>query len=264
MVPLFPSSGAPIRLHDVADVTEAISPQAIVRENQNRLVRVTAEVLPAVWSTGEASRRVRELLSGYALPDGYTVRFGGQEQAIRDNRKVLLTVVGLAIFLVFAVMAVQYESLINPLVIMAAIPLALVGVVVSLKVTGLPLSAPVMLGVILLAGIVVNNGILLVEYIEIRRRGGTVPREDAILEAAPLRLRPILMTVTTTVVGMAPLALNPAEGGELMMPLAVCVIGGLLFSTVLTLFVVPSFYLTMTRSADRLKAWATGKPVEES
>jgi multidrug efflux pump subunit AcrB len=156
------------------------------------------------------------------------------------------------VFLVFSVMAVQYESLVNPLVIMAAIPLAGAGVVLALAVTGLPMSAPVMLGVILLAGIVVNNGILLVEYIEIRREGGSVSRFDAIVAAAPLRVRPILMTTMTTVVGMLPLALNQAEGGELMMPLAVAVIGGLSVSTVLTLVVVPSLYLSLTGAVDRL------------
>ncbi len=248
-LPLFPRSGQPIRLRDVAEVEEGRAPQTIERENQNRLVRVTADVLPGVWSVGEATRAVREALAAYPLPEGTTLLFGGQEETIRENRRVLLTVIGLAVFLVFAVMAVQYESLVNPLVIMAAMPLAVVGVVAALVLVGLPLSAPVMLGVILLAGIVVNNGILLVEYIEIRRRGGTVPRHEAILEAAPLRVRPILMTVGTTVMGMLPLALNPSDGGELMAPLAVTVIGGLTVSTLLTLAVVPCLYLVLTSRA---------------
>jgi multidrug efflux pump subunit AcrB len=262
-VPLFPRSQAPLRLRDVADVREARSPQSIERENQNRLVRVTAQVLTSVWSVGEASAAVRGVLAEYGLPEGYTAAFGGQEEAIEENRRLLLTVIGLAVFLVFSVMAIQYESLVNPLVIMAAMPLALVGVVLALALSSLPLSAPVMLGVILLAGIVVNNAILLVEYVEIRRRGGQTPRAQAVLEAAPLRVRPILMTVTTTVIGMLPLALNPAEGGELMRPLAVTVVGGLLTSTVLTLFVVPSLYLVLTGAADRLAAWATGRPSAE-
>jgi hydrophobe/amphiphile efflux-1 (HAE1) family protein len=259
-LPLFPTSGAPLRLRDVADLREGSAPQTIERENQNRLVRVTADVLPQVWSVGEATAAVRKALAGLPLPEGYRLSFGGQEETIRENRKVLLTVIALAIFLVFAVMAVQYESLVNPLVIMVAIPLATTGVVLALALTGLPLSAPVMLGVILLAGIVVNNAILLVEYIELRRRGGAVPRFDAIVAAAPLRVRPILMTTATTVVGMLPLALNPAEGGELMMPLAVAVIGGLTVSTLLTLVVVPSLYLTMTTAADRLAAHLHRQP----
>ncbi len=258
-VPLFPGSGAAIRLSDVASISEARSPQSIERESQNRLLRVTAGVLPQVWSVGEATAAVRRALAEVALPEGTTLRFGGQEETIRDNRRLLTTVIGLAVFLVFAVMAVQYESLVNPLVIMVAIPLALVGVVAALAVTGLPMSAPVMLGVILLAGIVVNNGILLVEYIELRREGGAVPRQQAILAAAPLRVRPILMTVTTTVVGMLPLAFNPAEGAELMRPLAVSVVGGLTLSTVLTLFVVPCLYLVATAAAERLAVWVQGR-----
>jgi hydrophobe/amphiphile efflux-1 (HAE1) family protein len=257
-LPLFPRSGAPVRLRDVADVRESRAPQSIDRENQNRLAVVTADVLANVWSVGEATAATRASLAQLALPEGCALRFGGEEETIRENRTVLLTVVGLAVFLVFSVMAVQYESLVNPLVIMAAIPLAGAGVVLALAVTGLPMSAPVMLGVILLAGIVVNNGILLVEYIEIRREGGSVPRFDAIVAAAPLRVRPILMTTATTIVGMLPLALNPAEGGELMMPLAVAVIGGLTVSTVLTLVVVPSLYLTLTNAVDRLSAGLLG------
>ncbi|MCS7183370.1 MAG: efflux RND transporter permease subunit [Thermoanaerobaculum sp.] len=250
-VPLFPRSGVPVRVRDVAKVYESASPQTIVRENQNRLVRVTAQALPSVWSTGEATAEVRKVLSRFTLPEGYTVRFGGQEETIAENRRVFLTMIGLAVFLVFAVMAIQYESFTLPLAIMGAIPLALAGVVAALAVAGLPVSAPVMLGMILLAGIVVNNGILLVEYMEIRRRSGLSPR-DAALEAAPLRVRPILMTVSTTVVGMLPLALNPAEGAELMSPLAVAVIGGLVVSTALTLFVVPSAYLSLWTLRQRL------------
>ena len=251
-LPLFPRSGAALRLRDVADVREAAAPQTIQRENQNRLVTVGASVLPQVWSISEATGEARKALADLKLPDGFTVRFGGQQEAVDENRRVLVTVVLLAVFLVFAVMAVQYESLVNPLVIMAAIPLALVGVVLALTLAGLPMSAPVMLGVILLAGIVVNNGILLVEYFEIRRAGGT-PRLDAVLAAAPLRVRPIVMTVLTTVVGMLPLALNHAEGGELMNPMAVAVIGGLTLSTLLTLFVVPCLYLSLSGLADRLR-----------
>lgn len=245
-VPLFPRTGVPVRVRDVARIYESSSPQTILRENQNRLVRVTAQALPSVWSTGEATAAVRKVLAGFALPEGYTVRFGGQEETIAENRRIFLTMIGLAVFLVFAVMAVQYESFSLPLAIMGAIPLALVGVVGALALAGLPVSAPVMLGMILLAGIVVNNGILLVEYIELRRKTGLEPGA-AILEAAPLRVRPILMTVGTTVVGMLPLALNPAEGAELMSPLAVAVIGGLTVSTALTLFVVPSLYLVLFR-----------------
>jgi len=252
-VPLFPRSGTPVRVRDVARVVEGQSPPTIYRENQSRLVRVTAQVLPGVWSSGEAAEAVRKLLAGFRLPEGFNVRFGGQEEAIAESRRLFATTVFLAIFLVFAVMAVQYESFVLPLAILGAIPMALVGVVGALGIAGMPVSTPVMLGMILLAGIVVNNGVLLVEYIELRRRAGVRDRRQAILEAAPLRVRPILMTVSTTVVGMLPLALNPAEGAELMTPLAVAVIGGLTMSTALTLFVVPALYLVLTTFRDQLR-----------
>jgi multidrug efflux pump subunit AcrB len=159
--------------------------------------------------------------------------------------------------MVFVVMAVQYESLVNPFVILLAMPLSLIGVGVALRVTGTPLSAPVLLGVILLAGIVVNNAILLVEYAEQGMQAG-LSRYDAIVEAGATRLRPILMTTLTTVSGMLPLALGLGSGSELMQPLAVAVVGGLCVSTLLTLFVVPSAYVILNSGAERLGAFVTG------
>jgi multidrug efflux pump subunit AcrB len=156
-------------------------------------------------------------------------------------------------------MAVQYESLVNPLVILFAIPLSLIGVGALLAVTGTPLSAPVLLGVILLAGIVVNNAILLVEYAEQIRRERGASRQDAIVEAGAVRLRPILMTTLTTVFGMLPLALGIGQGAELMQPLAIAVVGGMSVSTFLTLFVVPSAYLILNGGAERLAEWLTGR-----
>jgi multidrug efflux pump subunit AcrB len=160
---------------------------------------------------------------------------------------------------VFVVMAIQYESVINPLVILVAVPLSLVGVGLALWVTNTPLSAPVLLGVILLAGIVVNNSILLVEYAEQYRALHGVSLEEAALHAGSVRLRPILMTTLTTLFGMLPLALGIGEGTEMMQPLAIAVIGGLTVSTVLTLLVVPSTYVAAHVAGDRLKGWMTGK-----
>ena len=147
----------------------------------------------------------------------------------------------LALFLVFVVMAVQYESLRNPLVIIFSVPFAVIGVVIGLETTGLPLSMPVWLGLIMLAGIVVNNAIVLVEYIELERNRGLGVRE-AVIEAARLRMRPILMTTLTTVVGMLPLALAFGEGSEMLQPLAVAIVSGLLFSALVSLLLVPAVY----------------------
>jgi len=148
---------------------------------------------------------------------------------------------GLALFLVFVVMAVQYESLRNPLVIILSVPFAVTGVAIGLNFTTLPLSMPVWLGLIMLAGIVVNNAIVLVEYIGIARSRGLAVR-DAVVEAGRLRMRPILMTTLTTVVGMLPIALALGEGSEMLQPLAVTIVSGLLFSTLVSLLLVPCVY----------------------
>ncbi|HJU86800.1 MAG TPA: efflux RND transporter permease subunit, partial [Gemmatimonadota bacterium] len=168
-------------------------------------------------------------------------------------------VILLAIFLVFVVMAVQYESVTDPLVILLAIPLSLIGVGLGLWITGTPQSAPVLLGVILLAGIVVNNAILLVEYANQNRHLRGMSLEEAVVEAGAVRLRPIMMTTLTTVFGMFPLALGLGEGSELMQPLAIAVVSGMMLSMVLTLAVVPGAYVGMNRFSERLKGWIVGR-----
>jgi multidrug efflux pump subunit AcrB len=170
-----------------------------------------------------------------------------------------MTVVLMAIFLVFVVMAVQYESVVNPFVILLAIPLSLIGVGVILWATTTPLSAPVLLGVILLAGIVVNNAILLVEYTEQMRQDRGLRREEAVVEAGAIRLRPIMMTTLTTVFGMLPLSLGLGQGSELMRPLAIAVVGGLSISALLTLFVIPCAYVIINEAAARVMDWLTGR-----
>lgn len=259
-VALFPGvgGGAPIYLRDVARVYPTLGPSTISRENQNRIYTLTGDVITEVATVGQVNDQIRGRLAELNLPEGYSVVIGGEEQAMRENSRQLAIVIGLAIFLVFVVMAVQYESLVNPLVILLSIPMSLVGVGAALWLTGTPLSAPVFLGVILLAGIVVNNAILLVEYIEQFRKEGHT-REEAVMEAGAVRLRPILMTTLTTTFGMVPLALGIGEGSELMQPLAVAVVGGLVVSAFLTLFVVPSAYLILNGAAERALEFLTGR-----
>ena len=258
-IALFPGADQPINLRDVATVTLGTGPTSIRRENQNRLIRVTGDVNDELSNVSVVSDEIRTRLADLDLPDGYAFIFGGEEEAIRENNRNLAIVIGLAVFLVFVVLAVQYESIANPVVILVSLPLALIGVGSLLLITGTPLSAPVLLGVILLAGIVVNNAILLVEYVEMGRREG-LSTEDAIVEAGAVRLRPILMTTLTTALGMLPLALGVGEGTELMQPLALAVVGGLMVSTLLTLVVIPTVYLTMSRATERLRVFVTGMP----
>ena len=236
-------------------------PTTILRMNQNRQLRVTGDVDDEIASVGEVTAAVRAALADMPLPKGYSLIYGGEEQALRENQRNLTIVTLLAIFLVFVVMAVQYESISDPLAILFSIPLALIGVGLLLWLTGTPMCAPVLLGVILLAGIVVNNAILLVQYVEIARREKGLPVEQAVVEAGAVRLRPILMTTTTTVFGMLPLALGLGEGSELMQPLAIAVVGGLTVSTLLTLVVVPCAYLIVNRLSAALKRLVVGGPV---
>ncbi|MGH7569566.1 MAG: efflux RND transporter permease subunit [Gemmatimonadales bacterium] len=264
---LFPGGarGQPVYLRDIADVRLGMGPSSILRINQNRQVRITGDVNDAVTTVGDVNREIRARLSALTVPDGYSLVYGGEEEAIRENQRNLLIVTLLGIFLVFVVMAVQYDSVTDPLVILGSIPLALVGVGLILWLTQTPLSAPVLLGVILLAGIVVSNAILLVDYVERGRRERGLSAEQAVVEAGAIRLRPILMTSATTVLGMLPLAIGLGEGGEMMRPLALTVVGGLSVSTLLTLVVIPCTYLIIHGAAARLKTWVIGgapAPVE--
>lgn len=260
-VALFPGtgSGAPIYLRDVATVNLGLGPTSILREQQNRIIRVSADVLTDVAPVGAISDSIEARLEGFELPDGYGIVMGGEAEAIRENNRQLLIVILLAIFMVFVVLAIQYESLTDPLVILLAIPLSLIGVGLGLWVTETPQSAPVLLGVILLAGIVVNNSILLVEYANQNRRERDMPLEEAVIEAGAVRLRPILMTTLTTVFGTLPLALGLGEGSELMQPLAIAVVSGMFFSMALSMLVVPGAYVGVNRFAERLKGWIVGR-----
>ena len=263
MFPGLRSGAPPVYLRDVADVYATVGPTSILRENQNRMMRVTGDVITEIAPVGVVNDSIRARLADLELPDGYGIMYGGEEEAIRENNRQLAMVLLLAVFLVFVVLAVQYEQLVNPLVILPTIPLALVGVGLSLWITGTPLSAPVLLGVILLAGIVVNNAILLVEYVEIFRREHGESIESAVVEAGAVRLRPILMTTLTTMFGMMPLALGLGEGSELMQPLAITVVGGLAVSALLTLFVVPGLYVILHHGGDQLRAWLLGSRPSE-
>ncbi len=256
-VALFAGRDRNVYLRDVADVKLGTGPTSIRRENQNRLLRITGDVNDEVSNVGAVMKEVRARLADLQLPDGYGLLYGGEEEAIRENTRNLLIVTVLAVFLVFVVMAVQYESFTNPLVIIVSVPLSLVGVAFALWATSTPMSAPVLLGVILLAGIVTNNAILLVEYVEQARERG-VPAEQAVVEAGAVRLRPIVMTTLTTVLGMLPLAIGLGEGSEMMQPLAIAVIGGLSISTLLTLLVIPCSYLVVKGAAERLSGWVLG------
>ncbi|MCC5856518.1 MAG: efflux RND transporter permease subunit [Ectothiorhodospiraceae bacterium] len=255
---LFRDNGTPVQLRDVVRFQLGEGPAHIERENQSRLVRVTGDINTAISDVGTIMNQVEQRLAAMDLPDEVSLVFGGQWETIQETNRELGMVILLAGFLVFVVLAVQYERLSNPLVIISAAPMALLGVVGVLWATATPVSAPVLIGVILLIGVVVNNAILLVEYIEIGRRRQRLSLARAVVAAGTVRLRPILMTTSTTILGMLPLAIGIGAGGEIMRPLALSVVGGLAAAMLLTLFIVPCLYLVVSRYAERLKTWLTG------
>lgn len=255
---LFRQNGSPVLLRDLALFELGEGPAHIVRENQNRAVRINGDINTSVADVGSIMSSVQNQLAGLELPEQYSMVFGGQWETIEETNRDLTVVISLSLFLVFVVLAVQYERLTNPLIILATAPLALIGVVLILWLTNTPLSAPVLIGVILLIGIVVNNAILLVEYIKLGRREHGLSSSRAIVSAGSIRLRPILMTTSTTILGMTPLAIGLGSGAEIMRPLALAVIGGLLVSMILTLFVIPCLYLIINDFGERAKRFITG------
>ncbi|MEL0587252.1 MAG: efflux RND transporter permease subunit [Candidatus Thiodiazotropha sp. (ex. Lucinoma kazani)] len=235
----------PLRLGEVARAELVPSVVTIKHDQQQRIVEVSAS-LGSDLTMQQAVREAIKIIDTMDLPPGYVLYEGGSAEAMQKGQETGMLLLGLALFLVLVVMAVQYESLRNPLVIMFSVPFGLIGVALGLGWTGLPLSMPVWLGLIMLAGIVVNNAIVLVEYIGLKRDAG-LGISEAIIEAARLRLRPILMTTLTTVAGMMPLALALGEGSEMLQPLAVTLVSGLLFSTFVTLLLIPAVYRLIGR-----------------
>jgi hydrophobic/amphiphilic exporter-1 (mainly G- bacteria), HAE1 family len=216
-------------------------PTQIERKNQERIFRVNAE-LEAGTTLSDAIDNVKAQLPSLTLPEGFSVGFGAEveEQARAFNQLQVLLI--LAVLLVYAVMASQYESLRDPFIVMFSVPGAAIGVVGALMLTSTAFSLQAYIGVIMLAGIVVSNAILLVDYTNILRRDHGLPLRDAVELSGRTRLRPILMTTLTTILGLVPMALGIGEGAELQAPLARVVIGGLTASTLVTLLLVPTVY----------------------
>lgn len=243
-LPLFTEDNQLIRLGDVAQIEEGQAPGQIQRINQ-RQVFLIAGTLNEDVSLGEALEEVDRIMAGIELPEGVSRLPSAAAQSNQEIQSALPLLGGLAAFLVFVVMAMQYNSLVDPLVIMFTIPLALAGGIWGLFFTQTAIGATVIVGAVLLVGIVVNNAIIMVETANQIREQERVDRRTAILKAAPQRLRPILMTTTTTVLGMFPLALGMGQGAEFLQPLGVVVFSGLALATLLTLFVIPCFYLLL-------------------
>ena len=233
------------KLGDVAKVQETVSMNTISRDQQRRCVTVTATVADG-YNVTHVTSAARQALGSVALPDGITVEFNGENEQIMDAMGQLLLMLLLGVVLVYFIMVAQFQSLKSPFIVMFTIPLAFTGGFLALLVTGIEVSVISLIGFVMLVGIIVNNGIVLVDYINQQRLAG-MERREAIIDAGVTRLRPILMTSLTTILGLIVTAAAKNAGTALMQPVAVVCIGGLLYATLMTLFVVPCMYEIMNR-----------------
>ncbi|MFK8016083.1 MAG: efflux RND transporter permease subunit [Gammaproteobacteria bacterium] len=244
-----PSSERPISLSAIAEIDVNLGPSEIRRIDQERVAIVSANL--AQGDLGSAVVAIEQALLEAPLPPQVTAIVSGQNAEMQESFLSMQFTLALAVFLVYLVMAAQFESIIHPLVILFTIPLALVGAVLALYATGTTVNVVVFIGAIMLAGIVVNNAIVLVDLINQLRASG-MPRLDAIMQAGASRLRPIMMTTATTTLGLLPMALGLGNGAEVRAPMAITVIGGLVLSTALTLIVIPVVYSLLDRGRDTI------------
>ncbi|MFR8781484.1 MAG: efflux RND transporter permease subunit, partial [Oscillospiraceae bacterium] len=233
------------RLGDVATIEETVSLGSIQREQQRRCVTVTAEVAEG-YNVTKVTAAAQTAVAGVDLPQGITAQFSGENEAIMDAMGQLLLMLGLGVLLVYLVMVAQFQSLRSPLIVMFTIPLAFTGGFLALLISGIELSVVSLIGFVMLVGVIVNNGIVLVDYINQLRLSG-MERREAIVEAGVTRLRPILMTSLTTILGLVVMAFGGDAGTALMQPVALVCIGGLLYATLMTLLVVPCMYDLLSR-----------------
>ncbi len=239
-IPVQSPRGVLIPLSELADIALQKSPANIIREDQKRTVSITANL--GDRALNRVTEDLEEAFKDYAFPEGYTYTFEGQQQDLFEAFDALIKALALSVLLVYMLLAAQLESFIHPFTIMLSVPLALTGGLISLAASGMRLSIPAFIGMIMLVGIVVNNAIVLIDCINRLRQEG-MTKEAAVAKAGPLRLRAILMTTLTTLLGILPMVIGGQQGSEIMVPLSVAVTGGLTLSTFVTLLVLPAFYL---------------------
>jgi HAE1 family hydrophobic/amphiphilic exporter-1 len=240
-IPLLNPLNKTVYLEQVSTVERGEGPIQITRENQTRRVSITGNIVGR--DLGSVVKDIRQALAGLEreLPQGYFLEYGGAYEQMVDAFKILIAAFALATLLVYMVMASQFESFLYPFIIMFTVPLGLIGVVLGLLIAGNPVNLPVWIGFILLEGIAVNNGIVMIDYFnQLKKRG--VEKKEAILLGATTRLRAVLLTALTTVLGMLPMAISTSSGYEMRAPMAITVVGGLTATTFLTLFIIPIIY----------------------
>ena len=237
-----------VKLSDIATITEEQSPRTISRQNQRRYITVSAEVEDGFTVT-DMTAAAEKAVKNYTLPEGITLEFTGENETVMEAMVQLVLMLLLGILLVYLIMVAQFQSLKSPFIVMFTIPLAFTGGFIGLLVTGLDVSVISVIGFVMLTGIIVNNGIVLVDYVNQLRADG-MAKHDALIEAGQTRMRPILMTSLTTILGFVMTAVGVGGGSEMMQPIAVVCIGGMTYATLMTLFVVPIMYDVFNRKEE--------------
>lgn len=229
-----------IPLSEIATFTEGSTLSTIYRDSQTRYINVTAGI-DETHNVTLVSNEIQKELDKLELPEGYSIKMTGEDETIAESMNQVYLMLLLAVIFIYLIMVAQFQSLLSPFIIMFTIPLAFTGGFFALFITGNEVSVIGMIGFVMLAGIIVNNGIVLIDYINQLRRGG-MDKKEAIIEAGQTRLRPILMTALTTIISMSTMAVGVGSGSEMMQPMAIVTVGGLIYGTLLTLFVVPCIY----------------------
>ena len=237
-----------VRLEKIAEFKTADSPTSIYRNGQTRFMTIKADIKDG-YIVSDVSKEVEKIVNNLDKPSGYEFEMDGENEATTEAMGQVLLMMALGILLMYLIMVAQFQSLLSPFIILFTIPLAFTGGFLGLWISGSDVSVIAMIGFVMLAGIIVNNGIVLVDYINQLRRGG-MEKKEAIREAGMTRLRPILMTALTTVLGLLPMVVGGSMGTDMTRPMAIVTIGGLIYGTLLTLFVVPCIYDLFNRKKD--------------
>lgn len=238
-----------VRLSKIADFSMADTPSSINRINQTRYMTVSL-TLGDDYNVGLVSNDVHAVLDKYEMPSGYELEFTGEDETINESIKQVALMFIVGVIFMYLIMVAQFQSLLSPFIILFTIPLAFTGGFMGLWISGSEVSVIALIGFVMLSGIIVNNGIVLVDYInQLRERG--VTKYEAIVEAGKTRLRPILMTALTTILGLLPMIISSDSGSDMIRPMSIVTIGGLIYGTLLTLFVVPCIYAILNRKKDR-------------
>ncbi len=238
-----------VKLSKIATFENATGPRTIQRDAQSRYLTVTADIADG-YNIGLVAADLQEKLDEYELPGGYTLEMVGEDESINDAMEQLMFMLALALVFMYLIMVAQFQSLLSPFIIMFTVPLAFTGGFLGLVIADLEFSVIAMVGFVMLSGVIVNNGIVLVDYTNQLRMEG-MPKRQALIQAGKDRLRPIIMTALTTILGLSTMAAGMGMGGDMIQPMAVVTIGGLTYGTLLTLFVVPCIYDLLNRKEYR-------------